>query len=491
MLKKFPYIPISLRSSGRWILFIIMLVLGLWPILTTVIVADDLVGPFAMYVNAGPDLLSNLRVGYEAASYGHFNYLGQIIGGFVNWLWLRLMVHGFRYSTIYALTKFIVFFFLIVQATRVTNRILVLGGSLVSMWTLRTTISLCVIGTFQLHLVWSNDPVGSYPMSGYMSILIGLCALETLIIAMYKPSIRNSILGALALLVACLYYEMNVIVFLALAVLMTHYLIVNWDQRKSVIRKIAPLSILSVFVALVILFLQHQNSAKSAQYTGTAIALGGKTTATFGRLLVSNLPMSSWHLGLDWIQNVVPAKLLDLSVMATIGVIAYILLKGSNKPVLYLRSVSLVSITFIALGASSTFVQAATQKVQDEATRIGSVYNFYAVGSTAVVVILSLFLIWLFSCKRSIGILILPFLVVAASFQFMLNSAIQENHYQFFTSSRNLLVAYTENWGKKARCEALGKWLEYPWPAYYSNSLATGMEWSYLQAHGKKFCGRY
>ena len=69
MLKKFPYIPISLRSSGRWILFIIMLVLGLWQILTTVIVADDLVGPFAMYVNAGPDLLSNLRVGYEAASY--------------------------------------------------------------------------------------------------------------------------------------------------------------------------------------------------------------------------------------------------------------------------------------------------------------------------------------------------------------------------------------------------------------------------------------
>jgi hypothetical protein len=464
--------------------------MGLWPILTTAIVADDFVGPFVMHHNAGPGLLSNLRVGFEAASFGHFNYLGQTVGGFVNWLWLQLMIFGFRFSTIYALTKFLVIFFLIIEVTRVIKRLLAASGSLVPVWTLRTTIGLCVIGTFQLHLVWSNDPVGSYPMSGYMSALVGLIALEALIIALDNPRVRNSIFGSIALLAACLYYELNIVVFFSFAIVLSYYLLINWGNYKSTIRRFAPLSFLCFCVGVFIVFLQIQNYEMSAHYTGTAVDLSSQTAFTFGRLLVSNLPFSSWHLGLDWMQHVVPAQLLDLSVLAIIAVIAYLLLKNGSMVILSFRSILLVSLTFFVLGVGSTLIQAATQKVQVESTRIGSVYNFYAFGSVAVVVVLGLLLIWLFTYQRSLAVLVLPFLVIASSFQFMLNSAIQKQHYDYLLPSRNVLVAFTENWNEEARCQALRTWLEGPWPPYYSNSLATGMESSFLHYHGEKFCGR-
>jgi hypothetical protein len=145
---------------------------------------------------------------------------------------------------------------------------------------------------------------------------------------------------------------------------------------------------------------------------------------------------------------------------------------------------------FISFGVTATLIQATTEKVQAEATRIGSVYNFYAVGSTAIAVMIAVGAIYISRRWRSIAVSLLPFAVAAASFQFLLNTAIQERHFKFLPQNRNVLVAFTEDWDRNQRCEALSKWLEMGWPVYYYNALVTGMDRAYLHFHGELFCGR-
>ena len=481
---------VFLSGALRWLMFIGMMAVGLWPILTTVVVADDLIGPFSMYVDAGPGLLSNLHVGFNAASYGHFNYVGQVIGGFINWFWLRLMIHGVRYSTIYGFTKFLMFVLVAIVAARVVRRLLLLGGSSVSTWTLRTSIGLVLIGTLQLHLVWSNDPVASYPMSGYASIVVGLLAIDMFLVCLQRRIWWRFVVASLALLTACLYYEMNVALFVTLGLVALVHTAQNWEGWRRAVRTIWPLSAVCLAPAMIVVILQHLNAAKSAQYTGTAVAFGGDTPSTFGRLLVSNLPFSSWHLGIDWVENVVPASIGHALQISVVAVLAMLILRKQVPAELRTRGMVLTGVAFLSLGAIATLVQAATGKVQAEATRIGSVYNFYAVGSTAVAVILAVSMIFVVSRWRRVAVVLLPVLVAAASFQFLLNAAIQERHYKFVPQNRNVLVAFTEGWEREQRCEALSKWLEMGWPVYYYNALVTGMDRAYLHFHGEMFCGR-
>lgn len=479
-----------LAGSLRWMMFLSMMAVGLWPILTTVIVADDLIGPFSMYVNAGPDLFSNLQVGFDAASYGHFNYVGQVIGGFVNWFWLRLMISGVRYSTIYGITKFLMFTLLIVVAARVARRLLQLGGSSLPIWTLRTSIGLVLIGTIQLHLVWSNDPVASYPMSGYTSVIVGLLAVEMFVVCLQGKTWWKLLLASAALLLACLYYEMNVALFVTLGLLALVHTVQHWEGWRRAVRTIWPLGAVCLAPALIVALLQHLNSAKSAQYTGTAVAFGEDTPATFGRLLVSNLPFSSWHLGIEWVQNVVPTSITHAAQVSIVALLATLLLRYQGPVYVATRGLVLTCVTFLSMGAVATLVQAATEKVQAEATRIGSVYNFYAVGSTAIAVVIAVLMIYVARRWRTVAILLLPVMVAAASYQFLLNAAIQERHFNFVPQNRNVLVAFTEDWDRNQRCEALSKWLEMGWPVYYYNALVTGMDRAFLHFHGEWFCGR-
>jgi hypothetical protein len=471
-------------------MFLSIMVIGLWPILTTVIVADDLIGPFAMYVNAGPDLLSNLRVGYEAASYGHFNYVGQVFGGFVNWFWLRLMAAGIRFSTIYALTKLGLFVLLALLSARVTRRLLAQASSFIPIWRMRVAIAVSMIGTLQLHMVWSNDPVASYPMSGYASVLLALVTIDSYITFFEHRTWVRAITASFLLLVSILYYEMNLAVVVAVVAMGMGWMIRTKSRGKDLWLVFLRIASTGAIPVAIVAFLQHQNSAKSVQYTGTAVSLGPETVSTFGRLLVSNLPLSSWHLGLDWVQNSIPVTVVKcLALVAVAGMSAFLITREQRSIIRWTSTMAPVAV-FLTLGISATLVQASTSKVQGEATRIGSVYNFYAVGSTAVAVVIAVLVVAI-SMRRRVLFVCLPVLVVLGSFQFLLNSAIQQRHYYFLPQNRNILAAFSERWEKEDRCKAVEQWLAMGWPTYYSNSMIVGMERAFLNFHEDEFCGRF
>jgi hypothetical protein len=469
---------------------------GLHPVLTTVVVADDLIGPFSMYIDAGPGLMDNLRAGWAAASYGHFNYLGQLIGGFINWAWMQLMINGIRFSTIYYFSKLFVFILVVFASCSAITSLARLWGDQIEVQKLRVFVALAMIATFQLHLVWSNDPVASYPMSGYASVVVGLWALKFAAIALQDPeSIRKAVLASTSFLCAVLYYEMNVALVPAIAILAVSYVISESTRRKNTMRTLFRTSLVYVIPGLLVLELQRQNAIESIAYDGTAIRYSNEFFGTFFRLMASSLPYSSWHLASDWVVNFPsPDKHIRLFVVFILLALFSFwyssrrMKRNSNFhwfwwscPVLF------------TYWAAATAIQSSTIKVQNEATRIGYVYNFYAIGSLAVSILLA-FLMYIFFSRVRRLIVRLPFLAVVVILclgQIHVNESIQEKHFNMLPQSRNLLVSFTERWPIESRCGWLEEWLRMGWPIYYSNAMASGLERVYLNEFSEPFCGRF
>jgi hypothetical protein len=473
-----------------------LLTAGLRSVLSTVVVADDLIGPFSMYVSAGSGFMDHLRVSWDAASYGHFNYVGQIIGGVVNWTWMQLMLHGVRFSTIYFLTKLLVFTAVVYSAASMITAIGQLWAVQMNRARLRLFIALSMIATLQLHLVWSNDPVASYPMSGYASVVIGLIALRLCARALNNPkSWVSAILAALSLLIAVLYYEMNIALIPAIATLGFTYALSNKERRSNALRILLRLSMIYVIPTLIVVELQRQNAGESVVYEGTAIRLSGSMLTTFAKLTVSSLPYSSWHLASDWVgdfpginQHVLTLSVFVLIAATTIGVV----LRRGHTP-LHPHTTWWGIPMLVIYWLAATGIQASTVKVQNEAIRIGYVYNFYAVGSVVVTIILALLMYAFFiksRRKRASIPVVVGFLVLCLG-QIHVNESIQEKHFKMLPQSRNLLVSFSEQWPLAKRCFWLEEWLKMGWPDYYSNSMTTGLERSYSDEFNQPFCGRF
>ena len=495
----------SQNSASRriWIRFfeftavLILLVIGMRPTLTTVVVADDLTGPFTMYSEAGSSLWQNLKTGFNAASNGHFNYLGQTIGGFINWLWLRLMLAGVRYSTIYFFTKLIIFTALVYVSAATAQSIARLWNLYVPPLALRFLIAMTMISTFQLHLVWSNDPVASYPMSGYASVIFGLFAIWAATVFMRNSrSWFPTFMAPVVLLLSILYYEMNIALIPTIAVLAIGYHLLDPSRRKSALPHLSKIAAVYCLPVIFVLLLQKLNAAASASYEGTEVSLTGNAIKTFGVLLISSLPFSSWHLGFDWVDQYPTAESSAL-LLIPLFILMLVPFRMINQKSDYfhqtIKKLFWIFPPLMTYWIFATLIQSATVKVQKEASRIGNVYNFYAVGSTVFAIIFSIaVLVFLYSAKRTLfKILFLIPLFVASGSQVFLNHAIQQQHFSMLPQTRNLLVSYSERLPIESRCHFLQVWLGMGWPVYYSNSMTTGLERSYQEKFKEPFCGRF
>lgn len=499
--RKIPEDPIantSRASLSRGIEFFLisaLLAFGMRPILTTVVVADDLIGPFSIFSDVGPSLWQYLVMGYHAASYGHFNYLGQIIGAFITWLWLNLMLAGIRYSTIYFFTKLFVFVCLVYISAATTSSVSELWNVRLQRSALRVTIAITMIGTLQLHLVWSNDPVASYPMSGYFSVILGLVAIWSASKMLKRgQSLFHLVVAPTLLLCAILYYEMNIALIPAIAVLATGYHLSNSSNRKNALRQLVRFASIYTVPSVLILLLQYKNAPKSASYDGTAIALSGEAIGTFGKMMASSLPFSSWHLGRAWLFKypTILNSIMLLSALIFLFTISIWSVKANRKNILSVK-VFWILPSLVTYWIFATAIQSATVKVQNEANRIGAVYNFYAVGSTVFIICFSVAMLFIIGRLKRLLLqaLLISMIMLICCSQVFLNNAIQQQHFALSPQTRNLLVSFSERLPIESRCNFLQIWLSMGWPTYYSNSMTTGLERAFQYGQNEPFCGKY
>ncbi len=488
-------------SVLRWILYIGGSWAVLYPILVTAIVADDYLNPFYLFdrVKFSPsDLIQYSWDGSHQA--GHFNYLGTIIGNSLITGTMFLMSVGVRYSVIYAVTKLVVFVLAALAASAFTRLALEAVGRPQSAWRCRVIVSTFLFGTLQLHIAWSNDPVGSFPLAGFASTAFGFLALTFGLKAVLD---RGSVLvAALVGVAAMLYYELNAATIVALTPLVAWAVLHERGLRLPSIRSLVRYVPLVAVPGAVAIVLQLLAAPQSAAYKGTAInSSSGKLLSTFWEGFVGGLPGASWALTRKWIQRPIALQTRPIIIFAIVatGVLLVVTSRSSSPGEapgsLRRRRHKVIPAPVVLLvpavyWLTSTFIQTSTQKVQDESHGIGYVYNFYAAAATSVAVILA------------IGAILTPWsriprvishgLVVAASMAFFLQILFNWNMLIWFNQNtlpnQALLVAFSEQESVERRCTALTNWTGGGWPDYYEIGMMDGVQHAYLYFHGVEFC---
>jgi hypothetical protein len=347
-------------------------------------------------------------------------------------------------------------------------------------------VSAIFFSTLQLHMVWSNDPVGSYPLSGYASAIFGLIALGLGMNAVRVNRRWTPVVAGLAGTAALLYYEINIAVVAATGLFA--FINVAALGRGARLREALRLSPVVVIPLLVVVFLQTRSSAASANYEGTSVQLEGMLP-TFAKSLVSSLPGSAWQLSREFLGGTVALRSNALAILVIVvaAVVTIAVIKGptSTPPAPRPWRLAAAVLSLVAYWAGATLVQASTAKVQAEAIRIGQVYNYYAIGSIIVAVLLALAAhLYVHLVPRALRPVFIVGIAAFVLAQFMITWNVAERFNGATAANRNLLVAYTEHWPMDERCVALLRWSEGPWPDYYEVAMIAGMEIGYLRFQG-------
>ncbi len=126
------------------------------------------------------------RAAVDVFRNGHFNVIGQVFGAWVFTAWSYLISWGVRFSLIYAATKFVVIVGCAIAAGRLLRTLGAMVGWRPSPWRARVLATTVLLVTLQVHVPWGSDPVGSFPLFGYLPAAIGLLAMDVALRAMQR-----------------------------------------------------------------------------------------------------------------------------------------------------------------------------------------------------------------------------------------------------------------------------------------------------------------
>jgi hypothetical protein len=485
-----------LLLAVQWVLYFVCSWCLLYPILVTPLVADDFLNPFFQYTNTQGGYWNSIVFGWDTAFNGaSMRLAGNVVSALLNNLWLDLAGYSLvSLSTFYAIQKYVV---LILCAFSLSYFYGVLLNSLGRNITLLKRTMLCsfvFFSTLQIHGLWSNDPVSSYPMSGFMVAAIGFYILGWAA----HTSIRPTTSRILALLVFCItsvfYYEI-----LAGVGVLTFPVLVSSISRANLRRslhKILLLATPAIATFLTMTVSRMHTAAQSGNYGGTSIALGGKTLKTFLFGLISSLPASAWEVTTQFLGGGVKLKLVSIATVFLVVIVGLWefptitdfsrTFRTQNRPLLIALTLSLFGFWFFAVG-----LQSLTEKVQNETGKLGYVYSYYAIGSAAVSVLISLAIVFISQKSLNFRIILFSCFLLFATVQGSITWRISEQMSSSLVPNRTLLAAFSDFDSVPERCQALRNWSAGNWPTYYEDGMIQGLQEASLGFHQEPFCPNF
>lgn len=482
-----------------WILFLSATWCLLRPALLTTLAADDLINPFSQLYHSGASLPTVIRksAGPVTAN-GHFNYLGQAIGAFALFVWLYLIGKvGIHYGTVYASTKFLVYLILLLVAAELLREIMRYFGIRVSPWRARVSVLVTVVALIQIHIPWSNDPVASYPLAGFLTVAIGLTLVLLAVRAVQTWSWAGAVTTGVVGVLGVLYYEFNVFAVAAIVPLLAYGL---WQVRSSrrdfgsrLVRTLVM--ILPAMITTIGLYLRNQQY--STNYEGTSVQVTSGFVRATKNGLISSLPATSWKRANEWLtpDSRFTWFSVGLVLLGGIFILGLVLLDGAGTVMRQRNGRSIdrnfwcVILGLIIYWFGATVTQTSTAKIQREASGIGQVYNYYAVGAVVVglvgaIAFLSLFGTW----GRRWRLILVPIVLVATLYQHQINSQVTNQFNRVLVPNGNLLNVFHEVRDNTQRCQALEWWKSLGWPEYYANDMEKGLDLAYVMYRGYEFC---
>ena len=477
----------------------------LFPVLSTPLVADDFSAPFYQFYSEGPGVTTAMKYGWNNAYGGvNFRILGMPIGSLVHFLYVDLAGRfGIRVSTSYFITKLVIYLGVGIAASWVCSELLRIAGKTRNHWSVLLVTSTVLFLTLQNHGVWSNDPVSSYPLAGFGSVIFGLVVLG-FTLRITRIGITGLRITVLSLLTTAsvLYYEINVAAIVGIAPFLAFSALrADTEFRSSIIQKVKRLLLVSipcVTPALLLLVGRMLSGSAAQTYSGTTIRLGERATSTFLNGLISTFPTSSWGLSMEQLGPDYELRPSWLSLAIIVLVLSTIFLHSEvqseksqlkrNPSMLAVGIFSLVIYWFVGLG-----IQSITTKVQDESPRIGYVYTYYAIGSTVVAILISFTVLYFGVLLRTkvIRLFFTLALVLLGLLQLSINWSLMDKMHATLEPNRALLVAFSEQPDVPHRCQALLAWSYGPWPDYYEKGMINGLQAANSHYHQEKFCPNF
>ena len=487
----------DLRTVTRALAYLVGSICLLYPVLSTPVIADDFLNPFSQTADGGSGLPAAVAYGWRGSTEGgSFRIVGTTVGSAFNWLWLAVSADlDISMATIYAVTKFVILIMCAASLAgfwRVASRE---HGRGISFWNALVITSLALFGTLQLHGLWSNDPVGSYPLAGYASAALGFAVLTCAVLANRRESWGSFALGTAVALVAVAYYEINIGAVLGSAVILA---IGCWMRRKDHRSLVMHLTRSAIFLgvpALLVLYGRTVNGSNTVTYGGTEIRLSGAPRA-FALGVVGSMPGAAWRLS----DRQLGGRLRLVFLVFGIATFLALLLKWwAQTSDLRTESTSdnrqrpgqiSVVLAVVIYACFAIGLQAITEKVQDEMLSLGYVYTFYAMTSCAIALGLAVAgqTLYLRRCSAAWRILLAAGAVSFLVIQSTVNWRLSEKMNVAYSPNVRLLNSFDGDVGSARRCQALDAWSAIPWPAYYREGMTDGLDKAYRYYFGEPFC---
>lgn len=487
-------LPPRVATIARWLAFVVMSWLLLRPVLVTTISGDDFLNPFYVFDDYGPSPFGMFaRVSRDLTRAGHFNHVGQNVGAIAYVSWAYLIGWGVRYSLVYAVTKLVVFVVVAIAAARLLRRLSSFAGLAISLWRSRTLVAAGLFLTVQIHVAWSSDPVASFPLSGYASVAFGLVALDACIVALDRRDRRSVLVGAAALCLAIQYYEINVAVVPAL--LPFCWIAAQRARAGGWLRSLTIRLVLLIGPATAMtLVLQVVAAGANRTYTGTDVAVGNGTVRTFVRAMLGSVPAAAWPRAHEWLGRSFHVTS-GAVVTACAGALVVVALTRrrtiSGPSAARTRRVALAATCPAILWVVATAIQATTEKVRAETIGVGFVYNYYAYGSVAVVLVG--LLLWTgvsVPWRTRLRPVLVGLAIAFVAMQAVVNDDVRTEFAIALAVNDDLVAAASDAPSAAVRCALLQRWLATPYFLdYYRADMSSGLDAVYEHFHHEPFCG--
>ncbi len=488
---------VRFQTAARVVGYLVGSYLLLYPALSTAVVADDLINPFAQTADAGGGLGSALRYGWHGATDGaSFRLVGNAVGSGYNWLWVWVSAHiGLNMSTLYGVSKYATFIVCAMSVAAFWWSVAREYGRAIEFWDALVLVSLALFGTVQVHALWSNDPVASYPLSGYGSTAIGFAVMTCAVLVNRQRTWRWASIGAGVSVIAVLYYEINIGAVLGAAVILLAGVLKHRADRRSALVDFARGALFVCVPAVVIAYGRTVTGGKASTYGGTDVRLSG-SLRTFVKGVAGAVPGSAWRLSNRALGGHTRAVAIVLGVVIAVAVLVlrwWLQARTRPRPTplpVQRLGLSAATIAAVCYATFAVALQAITVKVQDETREVGYVYTSYAMGSAAVALGLAVggraFLDRPVArvLKIAATVLVAMFLIVQSTVNWRLQETLDRN----YAVNSRLLDSFDEDVPAVQRCNALASWSQVPWPDYYRNDMTEGLQVAYEYYFGEPFC---
>jgi hypothetical protein len=474
----------------------------LFPILSNPLVADDFAAPFYQFESAGFGATSAVKYGWDNAYGGvNFRIVGMPFGSLISFLWVDLAGRfGIPISTSYFITKLGIYLGVGIVTAWVCNQLFRLAGRRLSQWTVLFVTSTVTFVSLQNHALWSNDPVVSYPLSGFGSVILGMVVLGySLRAASLGITSRRIAVLTILTTTSVLYYEINVGMIIGIAPLLTISGLRRTSDQQSLFfaksKNLLFVSIPCIIPVLALLFGRILSGSAAQSYSGTTIRLGFRSLHTFLNGMISTLPGSAWVLSKEILGGSIGFIAGVLPIVALLVLVVIVFLYSETHRA---KQVQSVDVWLFSTGLTALFVywfvgvglQSITVKVQDESPGIGYIYNYYAVGATVVALFISMVILYFGSSLRikTSTVVVTLVLSVVASCQLTVNWRLMDRMHAALEPNRALLAAFSSQATIPNRCRALLDWSNGGWPDYYEIGMIEGLQDAYRHYHGEDFC---